>query len=95
MSADRHRQGDLVTGVVVEHRHFGCFVDIGDDELAVAMITMLDDDPGSPGRPPPFPPVGSTVEVVMLGYSGPGHQPRISLRPSDLDVAARNSSPVA
>jgi ribosomal protein S1 len=77
--------GQIVTGVVVEHRHFGVFVDIGEAELAVAVITMLEDEPRS--RDPVMPPVGNTVEAVFLGYSGPGHQPRLSLRPGDVEKA--------
>lgn len=77
--------GQLVTGVVVEHRHFGVLVDIAEVELAVALITMLEDEPRS--REPVMPAVGDMVEGVFLGYSGPGHQPRISLRPGDVEEA--------
>jgi ribosomal protein S1 len=76
-----YRVGDLVTGVVTEHRNFGVFIDIGDEEPAVAVITMLDDEPKTPAT---WPDIGTTVEGVFLGYSGPGHQPRISLRPGDI-----------
>lgn len=79
------RSGQLVTGVVVAHRHFGVVVDIGEAEHAVAVITMLEDDPRS--RDPVMPPVGDTVEGVFLGHSGPGHQPRLSMRPGDVEKA--------
>jgi hypothetical protein len=79
--AEHRRRGELVTGVVTEHRHFGVFIDIGDEEPAVAVITMLDDEPKTP---PTRPDIGTTVEGVFLGYAGPGHQPRISLRPGDI-----------
>ena len=80
----KHRAGDLVTGVVTEHRHFGVFIDIGDVEPAVAVITMIEDDQRTI---PTLPRIGATVEGVFLGYAGPGHQPRISLRPSDIWAA--------
>jgi ribosomal protein S1 len=74
--------GRLVDGLVVEHKPFGILVDIGEDELGVVVITMMEDDPAIPN--PPFPPVGSKIEAVFLGYSGPTRQPRLSMRPMDL-----------
>ena len=79
--------GQLVNALVVEHKPFGIFVDIGEDELGVVVITMIADDPTIPN--PLFPPVGSRVQAVFLGYSGPGRQPRLSLRPMDLLKARR------
>jgi predicted RNA-binding protein with RPS1 domain len=77
--------GQLVWGVVREHQPFGVFIDIGEDEPGVAVITMLEDEPRS--RTPEFPPVGSKVDAVFLGFSGPGRQPRLSLRPADVAKA--------
>lgn len=79
------RPGQIVRGVVIEHRHFGVFIDIGKSEPGVAVITMIEDEPRS--RDPDLPPVGETVEAVFLGYSGPGQQPRLSLRPGDIEKA--------
>jgi len=79
------REGQIVRGVVIEYREFGVFIDIGDPEPAVAVITMLEDEPRSPE--PVMPPVGGDVEAVFLGYSGPGRQARLSLRPSDIAAA--------
>jgi predicted RNA-binding protein with RPS1 domain len=77
--------GQLVSGTVIEHRPFGVFIDIGEDEPGVAVITMIEDEP----RPqtPAFPAVGSAVDAVFLGFSGPGRQPRLSLRPADIAKA--------
>src|SRR5689334_19038778 len=79
-----YRAGDIITGDVTDDRHFGRFIDIGDEEHAVAVITMLDDEPTKPRT---WPDIGKTVEGVFLGYAGPGHQPRISLRQSDIRCA--------
>lgn len=79
------RPGQLITGAVVEHQPFGVFIDIGEDELGVAVITMIEDEPRS--KTPLFPPVGSSVDAVFLGFSGPGRQPRLSLRPADIAKA--------
>jgi ribosomal protein S1 len=76
------RPGQLVSGVVTEHRDFGAFIEIGEDEPALALMTMLEDEPRS--RTPEFPPIGSEVEAVFLGFSGPSRQPRLSLRPTDV-----------
>lgn len=77
--------GQLVSGVVLEHQPYGLFVDLGEGEPGVVVITMINDDPSIAN--PPFPPVGSRIEAAFLGYSGPGRQPRLSLRPSDLERA--------
>ena len=79
------RQGQLVDGLVIEHKPFGILVNIGEDELGVVVITMIKDDPMISN--PQFPPVGSRIEAVFLGYSGPGRQPRLSTRPMDLRQA--------
>jgi ribosomal protein S1 len=79
------RPGQIIRGVVVEHRHFGVFIDIGESEPAVAVITMLEDEPRS--RDPVMPPIGADVEAVFLGYSGPGRQARLSLRLGDVNAA--------
>jgi ribosomal protein S1 len=79
------KPGQLVTGVVREHQHFGFFVDIGETEPAVVVITMIEDDPSV--RNPAFPPVGTELEAVFLGFSGPGRQPRLSVRPMDVERA--------
>jgi hypothetical protein len=75
------RPSGVVTGVVTEHRHHGVFIDIGDEESPVAVITMIEDDQSKTAA---LPRIGMAVEGVFLGYAGPGHQPRISLRPSDI-----------
>jgi predicted RNA-binding protein with RPS1 domain len=77
-----------VSGVVVEHRPFGVFVDIGQDEPGVAVITMIEDEPRS--RAPELPRVGTSVDAVFLGFSGADRQPRLSLRPTDV-AGARNA----
>jgi hypothetical protein len=61
------------------------FVDIGDYEHGVVLITMLQTEPRS--RDPVMPAVGQRVEGMLLGFSGPGRQPRISWRPSDVSIA--------
>jgi predicted RNA-binding protein with RPS1 domain len=76
------RPGQLVTGIVIEHQPFGAFIEIGEDEPGLALITMLEDEPRS--RTPALPPIGSHVEAVFLGFSGPSRQPRLSLRPMEV-----------
>lgn len=79
--------GQIVSGVVVQHQAFGLFVDIGQEKLAVVTITTIADDPHSPN--PAMPPVGERIEAVFLAYAGPGRQPRLSLRPRDLEQSRK------
>ena len=83
--------GQIVDGVVVAHRPFGIFVDIGNPRfLAVVLLPSLSDEP--PSMNSPLPPVGSIVRAVLLGFSGIDHrQPRLSMRPSVLEKAGAKS----
>lgn len=77
-------------GTVVSHEAYGVYIDFGDSEAGLAVITMVDDTP----PPHPFlPQVGSIVGAVFLGYSKPGRQPRLSLRPSDIALARQGILP--
>jgi hypothetical protein len=62
----------VVKGIVMEQCEFGVFVDIGEAERALVVITMLEDEPRA--TRPQQPVLGQEVEVVLLGYSGPGRQ---------------------
>lgn len=78
--------GQVVNGVVIEHRLFGTFVDLGDSRWpGLVHLLSLSDDPSS--SKPSRPPVGSRLTCVLLGFSG--QQPRLSLRPSHLRAAAQ------
>ncbi len=79
------RVGQVVRGRVVEHHPYGITVDIGAPQLGVVVITMLEDEPRS--QHPRFPPVGTEVECVLLGFTAIGDQPRLSMRPSDVSGA--------
>lgn len=72
----------LVHGVVTRHEPYGFYIDFGGTQQGVVVITLIDDDPTHPN--PPFPPVGSTIEAVLLGYTKIGQQPRLSVRPKDI-----------
>lgn len=79
------RVGQMVRGVVVEHRPFGAFIDVGEDEPGLVLVTMIEDEPVPE---PVLPAVGARIEGVFLGYSGPsGRQAWISLRPADVGAA--------
>lgn len=76
----------LVKGVVVRHEPYGAFVDIGEPELAVLLLDAIVD--GDPAHARDLlPAVGTDIEAVLLGYtvSVLGTQPRLSIRPSDLE----------
>jgi predicted RNA-binding protein with RPS1 domain len=71
-----------VAGTVTRHEPYGFYVDFGEEEEGLVVITMVVDDPNLPN--PEFPPVGAPVEAALLGYADIGGQPRLSTRPMDL-----------
>lgn len=85
MTEDDNGQHRIVHGRVTRHEPYGFFVDIGEGLDGLVVVTMVSDDPEK--QNPAFPPVGSEVSALLLGYSGPRRQPRLSIRPKD--VAAR------
>lgn len=72
----------LVSGTVTRHEAYGFYVDIGEDQEGLVVITMISDDQTLPNAP--FPPVGREVQAVLLGRTAIGAQPRLSVRPCDL-----------
>ena len=76
---DRLQVGATVTGVVVCHHAFGLGMFLADrDEYGHVNITEV--KPGAVRGPEDFPAIGSSVEGVVLGYTGIHDQLRISLR---------------
>ena len=71
-------------GVVTQHCPFGIFVDLGDPgALGLVQIPEFRDE----GRmtPQQYPPVGSTIEAVVLGHTDERRrQVWLSMRPSQL-----------
>lgn len=72
----------VVRGTVTRHEAYGFYVDHDDEVEGLVVITMVDDEPPRPN--PPFPAIGAEVQLVLLGYTALGGQPRLSARPSDL-----------
>ena len=72
----------LVRGRVTRHEAYGFYVDIGEAQDGLVVITMIADDPELPS--PPFPPTGSEVTAVLLSHTEIGEQPRLSVRPRDV-----------
>ena len=73
--------GTPVSGAVVCHHHFGLGVWIPDHgQYGHVMITEIV-PPGVRIRgPDDFPPIGSAVEAIVLGYTGRFSQLRLSIR---------------
>jgi predicted RNA-binding protein with RPS1 domain len=76
-----------VVGTVTRHEHYGFYLDFGDEQEGLVVITMISDNPAMPN--PAFPSLGTIVEAVLLGYTDIGGQPRLSIRPVDLEAASR------
>jgi len=71
-----------VRGAVTRHEPYGFYVNFGEEREGVVVITMISDDAAEPN--PRFPPIGATVDALLLGYTELGHEPRLSIRPQDL-----------
>jgi hypothetical protein len=72
-----------VRGTVTRHEPYGFHLDFGEDREGVVVLTMIAQDPSESN--PPFPPVGAVIEAVLLGYTGIGREPRLSVRPQDFE----------
>src|SRR6266536_5840799 len=82
---ERYRVGQIVAGVVVKHREFGIFLDLGDPNcLGVVLLPMIEDAPLASRREndtphqgevrlhagyPAYPAIGSTVHCVLNGFA--------------------------
>lgn len=72
-----------VRGTVTRHEPYGFYVDFGEEQEGVVVITMISDDANEAN--PTFPPIGATVDAALLGYTTIGDEPRLSVRPMDLE----------
>jgi ribosomal protein S1 len=80
--------GCRVRGVVTKHWPFGIFVDLGDSEAIglVEIVSFLDEGRMTPDQ---YPPVGATVEAVVLGHTSEDRkQIWLSMKPSQLGKIA-------
>jgi predicted RNA-binding protein with RPS1 domain len=78
MSTQRPR---LVRGKVTRHEPYGFYVDIGEAQDGLVVITMIADDPDLAN--PAFPLIGCEVVALLVGFTDIGGQPRLSVRPKD------------
>ncbi len=83
MSANLPRR---VRGTVTRHEAYGFYVDFGEGRDGVVVITMIARD--AVESKPSFPPVGTVIDAVLLGYAVIGGEPRLSVRPQDLEGLA-------
>lgn len=79
MSTDTPRR---VRGTVTRHAPYGFYISFGEERDGVVVVTMISDDAAEPN--PRFPPIGATVDALLLGYTELGHEARLSIRPQDL-----------
>jgi predicted RNA-binding protein with RPS1 domain len=71
-----------VVGIVTRHEPYGFYLDFGEEQEGLVVVTMVVDDPALSN--PEFPRVGASVPAVLIGYTDIGGQPRLSTRPMDL-----------
>lgn len=73
--------GSIVQGAIRQHWPFGVFVDIrGIPFVGLIQITDFTDE--GIMTPDEFPPIGSPVEAVVLGFKETGNQIWLGVKPS-------------
>jgi hypothetical protein len=81
-AADRLPEGTFVRGVVICHHTFGMGIELDDGgQCGHVDLPMVRDTP-RPGETG-FPPIGTAISAVVLGYSGHG-QLRLTTRLHDM-----------
>jgi small subunit ribosomal protein S1 len=86
----RFSPGTLVSAVVLSHHPFGFFVDLSEPIVGLVEIPFAG-DAGQVRSASDYPPVGTTIEAVVLHANPLQRQVRLTSRPSDL-AAAKSSS---
>jgi S1 RNA binding domain len=72
----------LVSGRVTRHEPYGFYVDIGEAQDGLVVISMIADE--SDIANPTFPSIGSVVIASLMRFTEIGDQPRLSVRPKDI-----------
>jgi ribosomal protein S1 len=78
---EKHQIGTFIRGKVVQHMHFGIFLDIGEPGVK-GLIRIVDFVDEGEMREDLYPSIGSTVGGVIYGYSEEGRQINLSATPS-------------
>ncbi len=65
---DKYQVGTFIRGKVIQHMHFGIFLDIGEPEVK-GLIRIVDFVDEGEMREDLYPAIGSTVGGVIYGYS--------------------------
>jgi len=79
--------GKKVHGTVLSHHPFGVFVQI--DDIAFKGLVAIPDfkESGQRMTPEEYPPIGSEVEAVVLGFRDSNNQIGLGMRPSQMAKA--------
>jgi transcriptional accessory protein Tex/SPT6 len=76
------KPGDRVSGTVMTHHGFGMLIDIGQPALGLVEVSRIGEG-GVPGGMDNYPPIGSTVNAVVLGLADLQRRVHLSMRQSD------------
>jgi ribosomal protein S1 len=81
--------GALVRGTVQRHFPFGVFVELGGIPFTglVQIVDFKDDAVMTVGE---YPPIGSDIEAVVLGFRDSNNQISLGMRPSQLGKCMRS-----
>ena len=87
----RYKIGSVVAGIVKHHAPFGVFIDLGHSEF-IGIIEIINFSDDGIADVKDYPPIGSKVKTVVLGYHfDDSKQIGLSLKPS-LIKQAENSN---
>lgn len=80
--------GTKLTGVVVKHFPFGVFVSLPEIEFT-GLVQITDFKDEGIMTPSEYPAVGSSVDVVVLGFKETGKQIWLGMKPSQLNQSSK------
>ncbi|MBD2603999.1 S1 RNA-binding domain-containing protein [Scytonema hofmannii FACHB-248] len=81
---DYLKLGSKLTGVVTKHFPFGIFVALPGIKFT-GLVEIPDFKDEGYMTPSEYPPVGSSVDIVVLGFKETGQQIRLGMKPSQLN----------
>jgi len=83
---ERYRVGALVRGRVVRVEAFGVFVDLDCPAIGLLLVTHFEDGPRG-FNIDEYPPVGASIDAVVVHHEESNMQIRLSSRASDMSAA--------
>ena len=78
--------GTKLKGIVTKHFPFGIFISISGIEF-IGLVQITDFKDEGIMSPSDYPEIGSSVDVVVLGFKETGQQIWLGMKPSHLNIS--------